>query len=496
MASTRPHAQQPHSRAPASAASSGRRDDDGRRGALPLSMMRPLRPNPSTTSVAPSTAEGKAIPVDDATAEHRTLALREINSHYPSRHRYASSTGAQSTTYSEPVVVRTYYSPAPSRHDPSSRRPSSGRGGARSIAGGPWIGAARRCLAFAGQSSPSRAGSSSMLSAMAWACTGTMPAAAHVQHDARLPPMEAFSFKSFMAANVEAQAGAGDINSDLDRIAEICARSHYSLSNQYEVHYAPHASGAAFLAPPGRHRETRGPTWQAVASENTQNLHSTARRRRRGGRRNSRAMGTLETIMSSSRSSDEGSAKKTSASALAAGVRGRGMMQTSSRPSSPASSSRSGQGVSSSHSQDGEQRPPPSRARRPSTSLALMDKDNARQSSTCRDTSAPRAPSLALVSEPALPQTFDGQLETRTAPERRPVKPKAPDFHRARGSTSSMHQGVGGKSILSAIFRWLPWRSTSVVQPKPRGRAERSLRHLLHNTGQQQGKGTGGSVVH
>ncbi|KOS19691.1 hypothetical protein ESCO_000367 [Escovopsis weberi] len=65
---------------------------------------------------------------------------------------------------------------------------------------------------------------------------GKKPVNGRTEEEARLPPVEAFTFKSFIA-NIEAQGGGGsvgDINADLDRIAEICARSRYSLSNQYE----------------------------------------------------------------------------------------------------------------------------------------------------------------------------------------------------------------------------------------------------------------------
>jgi len=111
-----PHASSRHN-PPSSTASSTRpaNPSDPRRDPFPFSFTRPFRANPSSTSLVPSTAEGKPIPVDDSTAENRTSALREINSHYPSRHRYAKSTGAQSSTYSEPVIVRSYHPPAPSR---------------------------------------------------------------------------------------------------------------------------------------------------------------------------------------------------------------------------------------------------------------------------------------------------------------------------------------------------------------------------------------------
>ncbi|OAQ64669.1 hypothetical protein VFPPC_05916 [Pochonia chlamydosporia 170] len=470
-----PHTRLPQTRPPppASTASSTRRTTDTRREPFPFSMTRPFRPNPTSTSVAPSTAEGRAIPVDDTTAEHRTSALRELNSHYPSRHRYAKSTGAQSSTYSEPVIVRSYYSPAPSRHDSSTRR-RTGRGGAGSEVGGPVAGVTR-ALPFSSKVSTAGNG---MLSTMARVYNGKMPSV-ESQQDTHLPPVEAFTFKSFMA-NMEADAGTGDINSDLDRIAEICARSRYSLSNQYEVHYAPHGSGTSFLASTQGH-EPQGPTLQAVSSDDEGELRITTRRRRQAARRNSRAMGTLETIMSSSRSSDEEKSKKKSASELANEVRGRRATKTSGR-SSPTTSSRSEQGDSK--SQEGEQRPR-TPARRPSTSLALID--SSRQNGTPDAT--PRTSATALVSEPALPRASNSQLETRTTAEgesRKPPSknnpPSRPDKleeHVARGSISSIQDDPPDTGILSALTGWLPWKSNA---SRPKGRAEGSLRDLLKST--------------
>ncbi|KAG5991593.1 hypothetical protein E4U43_003996 [Claviceps pusilla] len=515
-------AQQPPSR-PISTSSSHRQTTDKPRPPFPFSAARLFQPNPSPTSVAPSTAEGKAIPVDDTTVQHRTLALREINSHYPSRNRYVKPTDARSGgTYSEPVVVRTYYSPASSRHDASSnrrqRQRQSGRSGAGFKAGGePRIGAARG-VAFASQSQgqPFPAARSGMLSRLARAWTGKAAPASEVHHDAaQLPPMAAFKFKSFLA-NTEAQAQPGggsdavagalagalaaDINSDLDRIAEICARSSYSLSNQYEVHYAPHGSGASFVVS-GRNQQLRGPTLRAphTLGHRQGDLQSMTRRQRRGPRGSGRAVGTLETIMSSSRSSDDENAKKKPASELAAGVRGRAVQKaaTSSLQKQHAESTSNSQDHGHQlrcrchqhhqhHHHPPQPQPQPHQhphphplARRPSAALAMR----------------PRASSSALVGEPSLPQASARQLETRTASATQPIKPMASnarassaprpgvtDAHPARGSISSTHQqGTFGKMSLSSISGWLPWTTTS-VRSKPSGRAESSLRHLLHNT--------------
>ncbi|KAG6009670.1 hypothetical protein E4U21_001734 [Claviceps maximensis] len=518
------HAQQQQQscpRPPASTSSSARQANDKQRHPFPIHTTRPFRPNPSSTSVAPSTAEGKAIPVDDATAKHRTLALREINNHYPSRRRNAKSTSAHSGTYAEPVIVRTYYSPAPSRHDASNRRQRqsarAGPGGSKS--GGPSIGGgAARGVAFAAftsQSSP--AARSGMLSTMARACTRRKVPALEVPDHAQLPPIEAFRFRNFMS-NGGAQAGTADINSDLDRIAEICARSSYSLSNQYEVHYVPHDPGSSLV---GSGLQNRGPqnllTLHGVLSDGELNLQSMKKQRRRVERKNTRAMGTLDTIMSSSRSSDEDDTKKKkskSASELAAGARGRGVRKN--QTPGPSSSLERGHVTNSpaddhlsslerghvTNSQaDGHQQPRPL-ARRLSVSLALID--NSRQSGATLDTSTARVPSSALVSEPSLPQASGRQLETRTASATQFTKPRkskprsssapwagATNTHLARGSVSSTHlRGTLGKTTVSSISGWLPWMSSTCVLSNSGGRAASSLRDLLHNAGQKGKDGT------
>ncbi|KAG6107742.1 hypothetical protein E4U31_008192 [Claviceps sp. LM219 group G6] len=470
-------AQQAHSRQPASTtpSSSRRANSDQARRPLPL-ITRPWGPNPtstsaSSTSVVPQTAEGKAIPVDGATAENRTLALREINNQFPSRQRCVKPKNDAQSGISEPVVVRTYYAPAPRRHDAAAAY-----SGVASKAGATAIGAARR-LAFASHLSPAARTTSNK--------TGKAPAL-DVRQDqgTHLPPIKAFTFKSFMAHS-EAQSGPDGINADLDRIAEICARSRYCLSDQYEVHYTPRRSRVTFHAT-GSHQEPRdGPAlpFQVVPLRNgQQDMHilTNHRRRKRFGRMSSRAVGTLETIISVSRSSEEDDAERKAATTT---------QKTASGPSSPrAASPLAGQEMPDSQNETRPPLPP----RRHSTSLALLEPS--RQSRSASDPTALRAASSALVSEPALPQASARQLETRTASSTaRPIKAQgyhtrtlsAPlangrDAHFVRGSISPVHhEGIPGKTVLSSISGWLPWTSASAVPP---GRAESSLRYLLHTT--------------
>ncbi|KAH8176955.1 hypothetical protein LIA77_02037 [Sarocladium implicatum] len=444
---------------------------DARPTLIPFTFRRPFQPKLSSTSLEPSIAEGKPIPVDDSTAENRTSALRHLNKTNPSRHRYAKSTGAQSSTYSEPVIVRSYYNPQP------SRAPSASRGGVivtsrrtplRPRAAEPTT-SLSRSMPFAGKAASARDG---VLGGMA-RFTGRRATGTEQDEGAKLPPVEAFTFKSFMD-NMEAQSGGSDINADLDRIAEICARSRYSLSNQYEVHYAPHGSGSSFVRNGGREDDSNGPTLQVVSPEEENS--TTSRRRRHIGRRNSRAMGTLETIMSSSRSSDEDKSHKKSAAELADEVRGRARQPSS--ESSPAPHS-PGSDVSS---QNAPSSPAKSRTGRAS-SLALID--GTKQGTLAGDTSNPRASASGLLGEPALPQTSTSQLEIRTAPED-PSEELSKDnhaalaerLHRPLASANLARSEVrmNDEGIFSTISSWMPWASPGQGSP---GRAEGSLRDLL-----------------
>ncbi|KAK8066761.1 hypothetical protein PG997_013508 [Apiospora hydei] len=308
---------QPQPQPPPSSARSSR----NRRHSLPF-FSYPLvsQPNVSSTSLVPSTAEGKPIPLDDSTAADRTTALRELNRSQPSsRHRYTKSTGAPSTatrtttgTYSQPVIVRTYSGPPPSSiaSRPASRRiPLSSN--ATSLQTSSW-----------------RPGRNGMVLNMA-RHRGTKKGQS--RNDVKLPPLEAFSFKNIMADIQQ------DIGADLDRIAEICARSKYSLSNQYEVHVVPHGSGTGFLS-------------SASASS---------------------ARAQAPTIMSSSRSSEEDKSKKKSAQELTDDVRGRA---SGKRKDGSASSSHSGEAPSSPGKSERK-----SVSRRKSNSFATAVIDSTRQ---------------------------------------------------------------------------------------------------------------------
>ncbi|KAM0335763.1 hypothetical protein ACHAQA_000813 [Verticillium albo-atrum] len=306
----------------------------------------------------------------------------------------------------------------------------------------------------------------------------------------KLPPIEAYSFKHMMA-KMEAEEDS-DINADLDRIAEICARSRYSLSNQYEVHVAPHGSGAAFMAsassvPSRRQQQTNGPTLQAVTSDDERNMNRN-RKRRSGGRRRSMAMGTLETIMSSSGSSEDGKSKKKSADELTQEVRGRAARQVQITQETSFSKHKV-ESTLGSESATCEV----SLRRRKSSSFATAMIENTRQNPVISDVTTPRNSSSTLLSEPALPQTSMNHLEVRTEPE----EATHLDSSRQRGqgeeqrSTPSNHVEApthAQGSLLGGLSGWMPtWSFPPVMGISPASaqgggstsHAEGSLRYLL-----------------
>ncbi|KAI0167185.1 hypothetical protein GGR52DRAFT_557278 [Hypoxylon sp. FL1284] len=359
-----------------------------RRRSLPFVLPPVLQKNTSSTFLIPSTAEGKPVPLDGSTASHRTTALRQLNRSQPSsRHRYTKSSeppGTKSTatdTYSRPVVVRTY----------SGASPSSSVKGPVSVS-------TATPLSNPPVQYPRRNGT--VNNNMRYKASDRPRLAA----DAKLPPLEAFSFKSIMADIQQ------DVGADLDRIAEICARSRYSLSNQYEVHIAPLGSGSDFARPskaPSRPIAQPGPTLQATSNDD-EHIGLTQKKRRS---RRSAAYGTLETIMGSSRSSDEDRSKKKSAAEIMEEVRGRGAETDNGEGVGETSIEAQ---VSSHYEQEGQLQRPSQTA----PFATVVVERSKRRSRSGDDVPIPATMSgAALHSGLAKPQTSRNYLETRTLPE-------------------------------------------------------------------------------
>ena len=314
---------------------------------------------------------------------------------------------------------------------------------------------------------------------------------------------------------MQTRGGEDDIGADLDRIAEICARSRYSLSNQYEVHVTPHGSGASFstAGKSGHRRRSHnraagGPTLQAFNSDDDDGSAARSHRKRRsGGRRKSVAYGTLETIMSSSRSSEEDKTKKKPAADIVGEVRGRAGKNWDSSTASGSKSESAANLSSGNHDTLGRGSGLPSKqgsrgtlARKKSASFATAVIDSGRSPGK-NDTTA------ALLSEPALPQTSNTNLGVRTAsdaggsnsPPSGVMLPNSQvEVHLA---DELPHQEDNQEPVLGLHVSWsdwLPWRTqsknesniTSTARDIP-SHAEGSLRLLLKSADLTSDKGKG-----
>lgn len=211
-------------------------------------------------------ARGEHV-ADASKAAHRISALRQLTGGWDAQTRHVKSTGTTLRSFNRPVIVKTYSGPV---HPLRISRKQDGR-----------FKKVRTTM------------------------------------DAKLPPADAFSFAGIMQ---EVQSG---VSEELNKIAEICARSNYSLSNQYEVHMPPHGQGTQYQTSgltPVSSVSSSQPAVQTPSSDYEYARHFTRRKSRRTG---SVAYGTLETIISSSKSSEEDKSRKISAKELAAEVKGK-----------------------------------------------------------------------------------------------------------------------------------------------------------------------------
>lgn len=198
-----------------------------------------------------------------------------------------------------------------------------------------------------------------------------------------------------------------DVGTDLDRIAEICAGSRYSLSNQYEVHIAPQCSGASSFRPASSSLSKKdvslGPTLQVISSDE-EHMGSMQRTRRNTARKRSAAYGTLETIMSSSRSSDEDRDKKKSAAEIVDELRGREDSIAKDDDASLAST-----GAHANSKQDGQ-----GRQIIPTSSLFVTTMINTCRGQMQDDINTTKERKVTLMSAPSHPQTSHNYLHIMT----------------------------------------------------------------------------------
>lgn len=523
-----------------------------RPGAIPVSFPRFfLQSRQTAVSVIPSTAEGKPFPLDDTSARQKLASTCSAAS--SSNHRYAKSTGAESRTYSKPVLVRTRSSIVPQYRrgtssladssrvhpshspeleaDPRSGQTYLGTGINNQNAGsgsqGNQDANGRKARNKMSTSDQPESGFNSLPLLWERRSTSSRPIVVKSRNGKpkKLPPMDAFSFKSFMA-EMDAQGG-NNIGADLDRIAEICARSRYSLSNQYEVHMAPHGSGASLISPTGglpapspgpvsKRRDNgsytlgqsarAGPTLQAIVPDENE---SGARRRRRvpgtGGRRTkSIAYGTLETIMSSSRSSEEDKSSKKPAAELAGEVRGRfekrhsnlGFSEHGAGASATTTTNHQNEHIASDHGLDmGDDQQKSGETATASVAAAKLARKKSASFATAVMDSHSRSSAgqlqryestSALVSEPALPQTSDSHLGVRTAAAPSAVSDNSIIVTRPSNLTrsasdlpyrTSRKKEYGAAVSSSASTRaswnaWIPWKGGNGGAPGPQQQHE------------------------
>ena len=397
--------------------------DSSRRHSLPTSFLAPNAASTNTVGTfgiaagSEDAARGENT-LSEALAAHRLSALRQLNGGRVRGHRYAKSTGARNSTFNQPVIVRTYS---------GANRPRSQR---------------REPLGTRQENIMSKS---------------------KAKANAKLPPVEAFTFKGIM------EEIKHDVSEDLERIAEICARSKYSLSNQYEVHMPPHGHSdpklQAGMATSGRGAIFAGPTLQAIEIIDERPRAST--RPLRGLRRTrSAAQGTLETIISSSRSSDEDQSKKKPAAEIVEEVRGRITRKSASDAGNlqkAAKSSRSQTEIT--------------RVRSKSITFASAFLENT-TSSKHRSLSM-TAP--APVGHPVRPQTSAGPVTAEIHTARIEASPRfSSRYSNIAGSTISQDvPSTRLPTVVESISSWLPWKMHAATDSL---NAESRLKHLLNSS--------------
>ena len=408
--------------------------DSNRRHSLPLHFLPPSLWSANTSSASLVESEEAARgehSLDEATVANRISALRQLNGAMRSGHRYAKSTGARNSTFSQPVIVRTYSGavrPRSQQRDLITVKREKGQ-------------------------------SANVITKMEF----------------KLPPVEAFTFKGIMD---EIRHG---VSEDLERIAEICARTKYSLSNQYEVHMPPHGHGEPTVV--GTGENGGGPTLQAIESDDEQ-PRQVGRGTRLGRRTKSAAYGTLETIMSSSRSSDEDNSRKKPAAIIAEEVRGRA---ATNELETALNKDKIDDAVKSELAS-----PRPVRhVRSKSATFASLIIDNSHGFKNEATTNS--VTPTSLISEPARPQTSTADLNTIptfeelgpfSSPTLQSLMSPKPSLIRNESMDSTLRPNELRPSIFGNLGSWLPWikpAASGLFQDRMRSgsHAEGSLRELF-----------------
>jgi hypothetical protein len=475
-----------------------------RRHSLPSHILLQTNASPSASLVeAEQAPRGEHTQIGEA---HRISALRQLNgaTNNTGGHRYAKSTGARNTTFSQPVIVSTYSGGMRPRSTTSRSSHTNGVSASQNGKG------------------KDKAGSKTDMG------------------KAELPPVEAFSFKGIM------ESIHSNVADDLERIAEICARSSYSLANQHEAHMPPHGDGSPFTlyhhrdrphapgapAAAASHENIPGPTLEAIMSSDDEHSRGSNTRPPRGGpgRRRSKAYGTLETIYSSSKSSEKEKAKKKGAKELAEEVRGRveGKMAARGEGTTGGDEAiRAGEGRGGTGEGGEERSNPRLKAKRARSHGAvgfasLLIDSTTHASFSAGASSSRRHKSLSLISSPAAPRTVvaeqDLSLGLPTVEDGDPFASQLAPAGQGNSVLLAEQQQPLHSSTATSVFlnlaTWLPWSSPSPArvsaQPPlpttpqaghPRAQsvsggrrashAEGSLRSLLDGVARRDSRGQG-----
>ncbi|KAI9707692.1 MAG: hypothetical protein M1836_000654 [Candelina mexicana] len=187
-------------------------DGDDRRHSLPVYFTLPNLWSSNTSGASIAESSHGEISIDETVAAHRASALRQLNGaprRARRRQRQNRSTGGSTALSSQPVIVRTYSGGSSRPHSHAQAPPS------------------------------------------------TIREEDEMKGKAELPPVEAFGFQGILKA-IE-----NDVEGTLDAIAEICAKSKYSLADEYGAHLPPQGDVGRGSAR-GREYKPPGSTLTAV----------------------------------------------------------------------------------------------------------------------------------------------------------------------------------------------------------------------------------------
>ncbi len=431
-------------------------DGDNRRHSLPVNFTLPNLWSGNTSGAPFADSVHGEISIDETVAAHRASALRQLNgapSRARRRQRQSRSIGGSTALSSQPVIVRTYSGGSSSRPHSHSRAPPA-----------------------------------------------TIREEEEMKGKVDLPPVEAFGFQGILRSIEH------DVEGTLDAIAEICAKSKYSLADEYGAHLPPQGDvgpsgprGREYTAaskPPGSTltavTEASSSSERSAGNENALTVNAILKK---AEKMDSVAYGSLGDIISKSNQTEgHGTSEAGSSGNVRPSVEWRA--QSSSAVDSAASSlgpprwrhSSTARSKSSSWVSGPTQLPHrgPSTARSPDIKSPINLISGYGSSSRHRTTTIPASqlPEISLaVNAPAFVLESDplfGELD-------QPIS-----LSRDRSPLPLSKTSARRTSLLGSYGPWLPWKGNaddSIRSSRRSGdtirkpSAEVKLRDILHGTG-------------